>query len=85
MHNIYGCIDMKHSRLRKAQRHFHDYEISMLKQSFSNDPYPTQYTIKNLSDALGVDQITVYNWFSKERIRRKKGKVHMPKQCKLKQ
>ena len=77
------CLDDKQSFLDKRHIHFDDNQRLVLKESFAKDPYPTQDTIKILSDVLGVDKRKVRRWFSSERCRLRKKKVPFPTQCKL--
>ena len=56
----------------KAQRHLDDHQKSVLKQWFSNDPYPTRDEIRDIATELGLSIKRVYNWFSQQRFTHKK-------------
>ena len=58
-------------------------EKSVLKQSFANDIYPTQGTIRNLSKALGLSTRKVYKWFLHERKKGDKSDLSICKRRKL--
>ena len=70
------CLDRPNSTLCKPpMRTFDDSQRSFLKQLFAKDQYPTQDTIRNLSDVLEVDIKKVYKWFRVQRTKLPKGEI----------
>lgn len=78
-----GCVDGKQSRPDKWHRFLNDNQRSVLNQWFQKDQYPTQDTIRNLSNSIGVDKGKVHNWFNIKRSKLRKSGMPLT-QCKLK-
>ena len=75
-----GLGEMGSSR-RKSRRMLYASEKLMLKQSFTNNAYPTRDTVKNISEALGFSTRKVKYWLRRERLKRTK--IQVATSCKL--
>ena len=81
---MFACLDGKQSRQVKQYRHLNANQKSVLMQWFTKDPYPTLNTLRNLSDALGVDKLKLYNWFNWKRSELRRSGMVLPRKCELK-
>ena len=52
---------------------FTENQMSVLKQSFANDPYPMEETLTELSQQLGLTNKQVKGWHQRQRKKLRKG------------
>ena len=50
---------------------------SLLRKSFSKETYPSQDTLRNLSQMVGLSKHQVYQWFCNERRNERNKKIKL--------
>ena len=74
---VYISSDKTYSRSGLSEK-----ELSLLKESFAKDPYPSRDTLRNISEIVGQSELRVYRWFNEERRKERDKKIKLSTESK---
>ena len=66
----------------EAQTFLHDEQRLVLRQSFEEEPYPSQDTLKSLCEMIGESERKVIMWFGNQRKKEREKKIKISTESK---